>query len=118
MLKVWSEKPIVRSFYFWIISFITFNPTFSAEHGYLEEHWNNTIRFSLKILIAFSISFQLDIPVDNKIGLPLEQINSNKGMFVVSPETILFASISVFSNTSTVAWENGETIKYNSKSWI
>ena len=50
------------------------------------------------------------------MGLFLEFIYSNKGMFVVSPEAILYASISVFSNTSTAAWENGETIKYNSNS--
>ena len=63
--------------------------------GYAELHCNTVIFFFLfffKIFNAFSISFKVDAPVDNKIFLFLVLIYLSNGKFVISPEGILIKS--------------------------
>ena len=87
-------------------------PTRSSGQGYSEVHCISPRVDSVEnTVIACSNSSQELIPEDINVGLPVDAISSSKGVFVTSPEGILYMQTSICSNNSTAAQEKGEERK-------
>ena len=76
--------------------------------GYAELHCKTVIFLLLlfSIIKAFSTSFRVDAPVDNKIFLFFFLIYFNKDRFVISPDGILIKSILFFSKNFRLSISN------------